>query len=317
MKSSRVGEFVRDESYDDLLKEFNANISSIKMSPRDEGIEGEYRPVFVVGLPRSGTTLLTQVLAATNSFAYPSNLIARFYDNPALGERVSQLLAPVIGCDTKQFESNMGRTKSWNDPNEFGFFWSRFFDFSIHHEVCREQVLNSALESFKGEVSSWQSEAAKPLLLKCMIMNYSLDILYEMYPNALFVRTQRSFHDVVKSMVKGRRLVTGSDKNWFSCRPKNWEKLNEIVDPVEKTVAQVASVEKSLDCFWEKLPDANKMLCKYDDFCESPHHWLDDLSIKLDIKVSSSGIPKEFVPNSSIQCEESIINYLKEYGLND
>ena len=48
--------------------------------------------VFVLGAPRSGTTLLTQWLAASGHFGVPSNLLARFYEAPYIGGLVQRLL---------------------------------------------------------------------------------------------------------------------------------------------------------------------------------------------------------------------------------
>src|SRR5262245_47802783 len=48
--------------------------------------------VFVVGPPRSGTTLAMQWLAATGVFAWPSNLLSRFYEAPYVGALIQQVV---------------------------------------------------------------------------------------------------------------------------------------------------------------------------------------------------------------------------------
>ncbi|MDB4055025.1 sulfotransferase [Akkermansiaceae bacterium] len=315
MDNNRVNEFVRDESFDGLLREFNGVIENVKLEGLCSSECLSRSPLFIVGLPRSGTTLLTQVLAETNGFSYPSNLIARFYMNPALGERVTKLLAPLLRANISGFESNIGRTKEWNEPSEFGFFWSRFFDFTEHHAIQAESVTEEIRQSFVSELNQWESESGKPVLLKAMIMNYSLEILYEMYPNALFIRTDRSYHDVVQSIIKSRRLVTGADNNWFSCRPKNWRELNEIDDPVEKTVAQIKSIESSLDSFWEHLPSKNKEICNYGEFCSKPKLWVQQLGKKIGLNLNWGDLPDEFIPNDSQSFDEGILEALKAYGL--
>src|SRR5690554_2255771 len=47
---------------------------------------------FIVGCARSGSTLLYQYLAKTNLFAYPTNLVSRFFYAPYVGARIQQLL---------------------------------------------------------------------------------------------------------------------------------------------------------------------------------------------------------------------------------
>ena len=52
------------------------------------------RNVFVVGAPRSGTTVLIQALAAAFDVGYISNLAASFWQAPALGVLFSRRLVP-------------------------------------------------------------------------------------------------------------------------------------------------------------------------------------------------------------------------------
>ena len=54
--------------------------------------EIEHALVFVVGLPRSGTTLLTQVLAYCLDAGYVNNFAARFWLAPVHGLRLSRLM---------------------------------------------------------------------------------------------------------------------------------------------------------------------------------------------------------------------------------
>ena len=76
------------------LEQLLAEINGL-LGPVEEQIFNEYRmpryPVlFVVGMPRCGSTLLMQWLAQTARFAYPTNLLSRFYAAPAIGARIQQ-----------------------------------------------------------------------------------------------------------------------------------------------------------------------------------------------------------------------------------
>ena len=78
----------KDGRYEALVARMNADVAAL---PPPSG--APRRPVvFVVGVPRSGTTLTYQVLAATGAFAYPSNVVARFWRRPGHGVRVQRLL---------------------------------------------------------------------------------------------------------------------------------------------------------------------------------------------------------------------------------
>ena len=51
----------------------------------------EYCNIFILGLPRSGTTLLSQIIYAGTNCLCVNNLMARFTDAPLVGAMVSKL----------------------------------------------------------------------------------------------------------------------------------------------------------------------------------------------------------------------------------
>jgi hypothetical protein len=99
-------------------------------------IEHENRPLtwmevrdpifFVVGPPRSGTTVLTQALAYALKAAYITNINARFWLVPVTGARIS---VDILGDDPAEdlnysfFTSRRGRTFGGGGIHEFGYFW--------------------------------------------------------------------------------------------------------------------------------------------------------------------------------------------------
>src|SRR4026207_2319178 len=89
----RTPRYSRNLQLEELLKEL-----SLVLGPIDEKISSRFErpkwpPIFLVGSPRSGTTLVMQLLDATRQFAIPTNLLSRFYYAPYLGAKIQQLLA--------------------------------------------------------------------------------------------------------------------------------------------------------------------------------------------------------------------------------
>lgn len=316
MKENRSKEFQRDLGYDELLIELNSVIEEISFETEHKA-DLQVPAVFLVGPPRSGTTLLMQCLAESNRFAYPSNLIARFFSNVVFGQRVSSLLAPVLESSTSTYESNLGRTNDWNGPSEFGFFWSRFFPLEEHHEPDEEQLNPRLLEAFTNEIRSWSREAQRPVLLKAVIMNYQVRLLFRLFPDAVFIRTRRSYPELVRSISEGRQRFVGSSNSWFSCRPKNWKEINDIEDPVEKTVAQLASIEQSISDGWEHIPAKSKIVFTYEEFCDAPHRWLKNFQKIVHGKLDLAKIPNQFPVKTSLGEDRSLLDLLHKYGLSE
>lgn len=81
-------------------------------------------PIFFVGAPRSGSTLMIQVITDTFDLGYISNRHCQWYGAPALAERLFRPLRDKPGSD---YRSEQGATKGEYAPAECGQWWYRFF----------------------------------------------------------------------------------------------------------------------------------------------------------------------------------------------
>ena len=96
--------------------------------------------VFIVGAPRSGTTLLTQLLISQYEIGYVSNLIARFWKAPYLGLLLAKEIRDPDRPPDVGFSSDRGFTSGYEGPHEFGYFWRRWFDYQESHSVRAEAI---------------------------------------------------------------------------------------------------------------------------------------------------------------------------------
>jgi len=98
--TNRSEEFTRNTLLEDALSEM-CDLLAPGEEIAEAGICAPQQPVlFVIGAPRSGTTLSTQILANSGAFGYPTNLLSRFYAAPYIGTLV-QKLATDPGYDFK------------------------------------------------------------------------------------------------------------------------------------------------------------------------------------------------------------------------
>lgn len=89
-----------------------------------------YPPVFIIGPPRSGTTLLYQILIDRYRFAYFTNFTANFYETPISAFWIAAKLFP--DAQLGDYASRYGRTQGWRGPHECGAFWYRWFPRGEH-----------------------------------------------------------------------------------------------------------------------------------------------------------------------------------------
>jgi len=86
-----------------------------------KNIKLPFAPIFIIGLPRSGTTLLYQVMTKCLKMCYFNNLTDHFPKSPVL---VSLLTSPFNGNRPHgDFSSYYGETIGWNAPSQGGLIW--------------------------------------------------------------------------------------------------------------------------------------------------------------------------------------------------
>ena len=72
-----------------------------------------YQPIFIIGAPRTGSTLLIQSIAKALDVGYLTNLHCKFYGFPSL---VEYLLKQTSKKRNFSFYSIHGSTKGFNSP---------------------------------------------------------------------------------------------------------------------------------------------------------------------------------------------------------
>ena len=150
-KNERQPEFTRNDSLEGLLDEINVRLAAGEPDLKDKYPSPSLPVLMVIGPPRSGTTVTMQWLANSGYFAYPTNLLSRFYGAPYVGALIQQLifdprfnykneLFDHNGDSGTAFRSDLGKTKGPTQPNEFWYFWRRFVDIDQAEKLSQQQI---------------------------------------------------------------------------------------------------------------------------------------------------------------------------------
>ncbi len=230
------------------------------------------RPVvLVVGAPRSGTTLLSQALAASGGLSYPSNLMSRFHRTPWVGARVQDMLAPVLERGPWRFTSDGGATEGWWEPHEFGYFWTRHLGFRPHVGVHAFDA--AAARAFDGsalarDLAAWEAEARRPVLLKTVMASFVLEHLAAAVPTLRVLCVRRPAAEVERSLLGMRRRSFGTESRWFSVRPPGaaqadaWSPARQVAWQTAQTHAALGQAAAALGERWLDVP--------YHALCDAP-----------------------------------------------
>ncbi len=109
-------EYKKDPAEEAFLERLN-NILAPYQEEDYQDLEEIYPTLHIIGAPRSGTTLMSQLISSHLNIGYINNLIAAFWQAPVYGIRLSKKLIPP-GVSSS-FRSSFGRTTYIHEPHEF------------------------------------------------------------------------------------------------------------------------------------------------------------------------------------------------------
>lgn len=219
--------------------------------------------IFIIGPPRSGSTLLMQVLTDAFALGYLSNFHCAWRGMPAVGEK---LVRPLDRKERSDFGSNYGKTSVISDPAECGGWWYRFFRRDPPY-VTLSDVSEGKMRAFRQSIAALQEAMQLPLIFKNLYASLRIEPIAEHIPGALFVVIERDVVDNAQSILKARMDALGTYDSWWSVPPPNVEELRRL-RPVEQAVEQVRSVHALIDRDIERLGLEDRCLrIKYEEFC--------------------------------------------------
>jgi hypothetical protein len=236
--------------------------------------------VVVVGVPRSGTTLLTQWIAQSGHFCYPTNFLSRFYQAPTIGSMIQRLLfdqemqfkdefADIINARNTNFRSELGKTQGALSPHEFWFFWRRFFRFP--DVPTSEQLFSKSARfgEFTKACGKIQHIFRKPFLLKGLIMFPYLEIFSKKCPQVKIVYIYRAAESNIASLLKARRTYFGSQSTWYSFKPREFARLKNL-NATRQVTGQYRFINESIREALTRIPADRQLTVEYEDFCRNP-----------------------------------------------
>ena len=254
--------------FNEVLDQVNANLSAVENELIQEFVAPEFPTIFIVGPPRSGTTLLLQGIINHLDLSYINNFVAKFWEAPALGCLLfKDLLKPGAKV---QYTSDYGFTQYPHEPHEFGYFWKRFFHYEETHELSPASLAKIDSALLLKEVAAMEAIMEKPVIFKNPpALSLQIDFLNDTFKNAIFLYTKRDLLDNAKSLLKGRLEYMDDVETWFSTKPAEYGSLKNL--PVaEQIVGQIDAIQRKIEKSLESIPSKKKLVVSYEAFCHDP-----------------------------------------------
>jgi hypothetical protein len=224
--------------------------------------------VFIVGVPRSGTTLLYQLISAYLDVGYVSNAMARWWMVPVAAARVRSPLK--TRHSSPSLDSDLGRSEGPDGPHEFGWFWQ----FHLHHEesddLDAEALAARDFRVAKAELEGLAGYFNRPLILKALVhVPYKIAWLKAQFPQARFIWVHRDPIFVAQSILQAREDRFGDAKRWLSIRPRDVASWRSRT-PCEQVAHQIVDVTAAIDRAFASLGPSEGLRVEYDALIRHP-----------------------------------------------
>lgn len=224
--------------------------------------------IFIIGLPRSGTTLLYQLLIDTYRFAYFNNISNYFFATPVL---LSYMTLKIFGYYKPiNYKSQFGLTPGVSSPSESGFIFRSWFN----NDVDKKKIVQS--------IFAISNVYEAPFIAKNLYNNFRIEILNKLFPNSVFIEVRRDLKFIGQSLLLGRKKETGSYDDWFGIKPLNYKEIKEIKEPFEQVSCQILSINKTIENSLKEIETDRKIIVSYEELCDNPDFVLKQLISFLD-----------------------------------
>ena len=210
--------------------------------------------IFIIGAPRSGTTLLSQLFSGCTNAGYPNNLMASFWNAPITGALLS-----TRWTEDKIFtgNSNFGQTLDYREPHEFGAFWrSNLLMDGMEQpdDILTESIKWNHLANTLKDVSRVFSV---PVVYKAFHLAWFICEISRVLPDSKWIWITRNTVDNARSSLDLRRHMHNDINKWASSKPIGIEKYF-VKNPYLEVVAQVELINQWID---SQLKEINQDNC--------------------------------------------------------
>jgi hypothetical protein len=298
---------------DDMIRDANLWLKDMEMAFLSRFSEPEKPVFFIVGAPRSGTTLILQTIINHFDIAYINNMVAKFWDAPVTGAAfytaIRNLKKPV------SYESRGGFTDEIDGPHEFGYFWKRFFLYGETHALTEDDHKKIDIITLKREIAGLEKIFGRPMVFKNpAALSLQIDFLARHIPNSCFIYVRREPFFIAQSLYQKRIEILNDAGTWYSVKPASFPQLKDR-SPVEQVAGQVMDTIRKMETDIAALSRKRVTVFDYESFCSDPARTLGqyDLLMKYVSPEQQEELRKRsFRVNNQVTLEPGVAEDLKK-----
>lgn len=231
-----------------------------------KNVQIPFAPIFIIGPPRSGTTLIYQIMTKALHLCYFNNLLKYFPCCPILTSLITQHFGANRG--SKNYSSYYGETTGWSNPYQGYLIWLRWFPSDpsyigsgFHNSVLKQEI--------RSTVAHMENIFNVPFVNKWPVNSVRILPFAEAFPNGVFIRVKRDPVMIAQSILHGRREYWNDEGRWISAKPSNYEEIIQKTN-IEQVCDQVYYIEKDIERDSEIVGVEKFLDIEYNELCASP-----------------------------------------------
>ena len=227
--------------------------------------------VFIVGAPRSGTTVLSQLVTNHLDVGFINNRMARYFAAPVVG---AMLHGRTGGGHELALSSEYGRTGEEGSPHEFSWFWHYYGDFQLDDDLTDEELENINWQPVKRAIEGLAGYFNRPLVIKNInFVVYQIAWLKSLLPAAKFIWIRRDDRYTVQSILRVREDEYGDRNVWWSVRPRDAQDWRDR-SAVEQVAHQVTDIGRAITKGFESILPEDRLELDYEELMRRPSETL-------------------------------------------
>ena len=233
-----------------------------------------FNPIFIVGAPRSGTTLLYDMMACHKDLAWFSQVDLRdvlseeFMQFVYLRRRLFEMRRWPFSRDG--FEVRV--TTTFEMPHEVGLIWNKWVPKSW---VKKEDVTPESYSALRKIVRDLLIKKNKNRFLnKDPGHSINIEYLNEIFPGSIFINIIRDGRATVTSMTRGSRRLNNPN-GYFGLPLKNKNPLD--YDLLERHARQWIEVNEEILRAKSNLENNQYFEIKYENFIAKPRETINKI----------------------------------------
>ncbi len=238
--------------------------------------------LFVCGAPRTGTTLVEQVLIDHLPVAYINNLTAVFPRAPLTANRIFRPAAPVRAV---AYRSYYGKTVGFSGPNDGLHLWDRWLGpdrTKVPHSLTTTEQRD--MRRFFGAM---EEISGRPIVAKNNILNACASLVAEVFDRASFICMTRDPLFLAQSQLQARLDIHGGDDIPYGLAgaPGSRPDSTDVVEDVCRQVLYHRQIEQEQQ---RRIGAERFWIVRYEAFCQDPSALVDAVAGKV---LGQSGPP--------------------------